>query len=204
MEERESSLVERVLGVLGPSEAEASPVGSLLKGGTKAASRRLAQVAKGPVSRTAKDLVGQKLPAFGERTIVNVTKGRGDWRYIIFDDGSVVPVTKDVLTDLERAVGTAAKHAELLQKRVAPELGSPLQQALKSLEYHRSRQTLATVRSLEDYYKTYKQNMKSLGREAPETAIVREPGTRNPFTMPLFYAEILEKEGYVKIVKRLK
>jgi hypothetical protein len=193
--------------LLEPSEAEASPVGTLLKGGTKAAAKALGKAVKGPASRTAKDLIGKKLPALGDRVIKNVTKGRGDWRYIIFDDESVVPVTKDVLADLERAMGTAAKQTEFAQKQAFEHVAgaaSPLEQARKSLAYHRSRQLPATVASLEDYYKTYKQNLRSVGQEPPELAVVREPGTRNPFTMPLFYAEILEKEGDIKIIKRLK
>jgi hypothetical protein len=96
MEEQEQSLAAQIVGgigsFLGPSEAEASPVGKLVS-----------KVVKGPVSSAAKRLIGNEISGM---KIKNVVKGKEPWRYITFEGtDQVMSVKKDVINDLARQFG---------------------------------------------------------------------------------------------------
>lgn len=175
--------------LLEPSEAEASPIGKAFK----TATRPLLQ--KAPKSRTVKDLVGQ---TFQGETIKDVVKGKGDWRYILTKEGNTIPVTKDVLADLERAGGTIAQEV----KFAAKDQESQLLQAYKSLAYHESRlNPFATRKATEDHFKYYSQNVKATGLEMPDMCLIEYKG--KTFTLPREYAIMLQKEGTIKILKGL-
>ena len=121
-EEEKQSWVEGLLGALGPEEAEAGPYGKIGKEFIK-------RITKGVVSSTAKGLKGK--PLWG-KTVKSIVKGKGDWRYIQFTDGTERAVTKDVMNELMQEYGTTLKSVELAGKD-AP---SKLLQAAKSLEFH--------------------------------------------------------------------
>lgn len=180
--------------LFGAQPAEAMPVGKLVKKGTE----RAAKAVKGVESRTAKMLVGEQ---FKGQEIKAVTKGRGDWRYIVLEDDSVYPVTKDVVADMTRAIGTSDKLRELRIKTLtgASGDGSPLSQAYKSLEYHKKRILPGqNEKVLRDWYKNYKQNLLDANQVVPKLAIVKHAGDR-PFTMPLEYAKLLGAEKVITI-----
>jgi len=170
--------------LLGPEEAEAGPYGKIGKEFIK-------RITKGVVSSTAKGLKGK--PLWG-KTVKDVVKGTGDWRYIQFTDGTERAVTKDVMNELMQEYGTASKSVELAGKD-AP---SKLLQAAKSLEFHKARQKPFTTKRLqEEWLKTRQAHVKSMGMEPSEYVWVDS----EKIFMPKEYAEILETSGAVKIKK---
>lgn len=178
-----------------PEEPQAFPVGKWIKAGTKAAGKVITK----EESRAAKPLVGQMLS--GKR-VANVTKGAGNWRYIVFDDGSVQPMTKDVVTDLSRATGTAKYMETFAGKQMAGETESVLAQASKSLEYHISRQNpYATRDAIRDHYKSYVRNMKDTDPSVMPN-IVPVAYQKKFFYMPRNYAEVLKAEGKLEILSK--
>lgn len=181
-----------IMGAIGdflvPS-AEASPIGKVVKNASKRAFSKVA-------STTSNLLVGTE---FKGKKIVNVTKGAQNWRYIHLDDDTVYPVTKDVLHDMSRKVGTDKKLAELSVK----DEPSKLVQALKSLDYHKARSIPAGSKlMMKEYYKNWSSQLESVGLPAVPSCMVKSG--KDTFLMPTEYAELLEKEGHLKILKRLK
>lgn len=178
-------------------EAEAFPIGKVIRMGTKASTGVMKSVKSGGASRTADLLKGTE---FRGGTIKTVTKGRGDGRYIVLEDDTSYPVTKDVVSDMVRQRGTASKMTELATKEGAGQV----EQAIKSLMYHEARvspfETRATLR---DYYKRYRRNVKDsgIGDTEPYCIVQRKD---KKFAMPEQYATILEKEGHLKILERIK
>ena len=170
--------------LLGPEEAEAGPYGKIGKEFIK-------RITKGVVSSTAKGLKGK--PLWG-KTVKSIVKGKGDWRYIQFTDGTERAVTKDVMNELMQEYGTTLKSVELAGKD-AP---SKLLQAAKSLEFHKARQKPFTTKRLqEEWLKTRQAHVKSMGMEPSEYVWVDS----EKIFMPKEYAEILEMSGAVKIKK---
>lgn len=200
-EDTKQGFVDRLMSVIGPSEAEAFPIGKLLKGGTKGAAKMASKAIASAGSSTEKALKGQAFEAFGGRTIQSITKGSGDKRIITFTDESVAPVTKDVLHDLMRQRGIQTKMAEFAAKS---EQGQ-LEQAYKSLQFHESRAWHGhTEKTIREYHKDFTKNLKDAGQEVPAMSLVRMKGKRKSFTMPTAYANLLEKEGVLKVVERFK
>lgn len=175
-----------VVDAVGPREAEAGVIGKVIRTTAKTLAKT-----SGESSASAK-LKG--FQAFG-KVIDKVLKGQGNWRYLIFEDGTQLAVEKDVVTSLAREAGTKAKMAELAAK----EEGEPrLAQALKSLDYHMRRQSPFATRSLKDaWHKKHKEDMRKLGIEPEEYVWVKS----HKIYMPKSYATILEDAGYVKIGK---
>jgi len=128
------------------------------------------------------------------KTVDRVVKGRGDWRYIIYTDGSEQVVTKDVLTELMQEVGTAAKVGELATK----DLPNKVMQAVKSLQYHKTRQAPFTSKRIQErWLLDRQQHIKQMGMEpVPYTYVHSEK-----IFMPTEYAKILEISGHVRIKK---
>ena len=179
-----------IASMIGPSEAEASPISKPFKTTARAGIRRLEK------SGTFEALKGTE---FKGATIRSVVKGRGDWRYIVLDDGTSYPVTKDVLSDMMRAQGTAMKMGELQLK----DQPGQLLQAFKSLGYHKARlNPFANQAANLEHLKAYKTQLEKAGVEVPPTSLVKHEG--KTFTMPTPYAEILQKEGVLKILKRVE
>jgi len=182
-EERKQSLVESILGALGPSEAQASPYGKIGKGFVKAIKR--------PSSSTAEVLKGKPL---WDKTIKDVVKGKGDWRYIQFTDGTERAITKDVAREIVQEVGTLGKMTELAGK----EGPSKLEQAARSLDWHKQRQALFTTKKIQEEWLKVKQgHTKSMGMEPTPYVYVDS----EKIFLPKEYAEILEASGAVKIKK---
>jgi len=167
------------------------PIGEFIKVGAKAL-----KYAKSPISKAAKELVGEEV---GGRIIKSVTRGVGDWRYLVFEDGSAMPVKRMILNDLIRNKTTVSQVAEFTAK----ESEGQLAQAYKSLEFHKSRVYGGHTRqSMELFHKSYTDNLKALGKTPPDLSMVSHAGKN--FIMPSEYANLLEKEGTLKVVKRLK
>lgn len=208
----------RILGLTGalggatamaPSrEAQASPIGKMVGAGAKAARTAIKEVP----SRTSSLLKGTE---FMGQPIKKVTKAHGNWRHIILEDGTVYPVTKDVASDLVRHQGTTRKMTEFELKKspIATRMRSvnPLQppesqvdQAFKSLEYHESRSNpYIPKKTIRENYKAYLGQVKEAGlSDAVPYSLVKR-GNRT-FTMPSAYADLLEKEGHLQVVERLK
>ena len=184
-EEEKQSWVESLLNALGPAEAEAGPYGKIGKAFIK-------RTTKGAISSTAKDWAGKPL---WNKTVKNVVKGRGDWRYIQFTDGTERAVTKDVLHEVMQETGTALKMGELAGK----EGESKLLQAAKSLKWHKARQAGFTTKRIQQEWLDVKQrHAKSMGMEPSEYVWVDS----EKIFMPKEYAEILEASGVVKIRKK--
>lgn len=180
-------------------EANAMPIGKLLKAGTKPALKAF----EGAVSSAAKPLIGKTLEGttlkgmqLEGKAVHNVTKGSGEWRNIIFNDGSSLPVTKDYLNDLMREVGTQRKMIELNSKDPTGQL----QQALKSLEYHKARQLpVSKGYAIKKRVEHRSRVSELLNSPTEDVVVVFEKGGSAPLTMPRKYAEILEREGKVRI-----
>ena len=185
-EQEKQGWIENLLSTLGPSEAEAGPFGKIGKEFSK-------KLTKGAISSAEEALKGKPL---WDKTVKSVVKGAGDWRYIQFTDGTQRAVTKDVITELSQEVGTAAKMAELAAKELGP---SRLEQAGKSLEFHKARQMMyQTKRQKQEWLTIRQKHSKSSGMETTDYVWVDSEKT----FLPKEYAEILEISGAVKIKKK--
>ncbi len=187
----------RILGLAGAfgtaaallpeEEAEASPYSYIAKKFT-----RSKEVAR-ELSSTAKDLIGKTLwdP---NKVVKSVKKGPGDYRFIVFQDGTERKVTKDILTELMQEYGTKTSTA-----RAQTLTGESLvEQAAKSLEYHLKRQNpFSTKAEKSDWLKTRQAHIKSMG------------GTPSPYVwveshkvfIPSEWAKVLEEAGQIRIGK---
>jgi len=176
---------------LSDEEAEASPIGKVFKVG---------QRAMGSLSSSSERLAGQELQG---KVIREVRHGRGDWRQIVFNDDSVLPVTKDYIHDLSRAVGTQKYTGMLAEK--SPE--AQLLQAERSMKYHeslarRSRKVpdlpKASRPMVRSQHQSYLRGTQELDPELlPDTVMVTRGSLY--YSMPRVYAELLEAKGKLKI-----
>lgn len=181
-EERKTSFVEKILSALGPAEAEASPYKRIGKEFVKRAT-------KGELSSTFELLKGEEV--FG-KTIKKVVKGKGDWRYLQFTDGTERPITRDVLHELVQEIGTK-KYLEAFRGKEGP---SKLEQAARSLEFHKRRQAPYTTKRSQSFWLEERQKrVKQMGIEPVPYVWVKS----ERIFMPKEYAEILEAVGRVKI-----
>jgi hypothetical protein len=172
-----------------PNEAEAFPLGKLFKASTKTLS--------GVKSTTAERLVGRSLNG---KTIQDIQKGRGDWRVILYDDGTAQTLTKKDLHDLTRARGTEVYSGRFNRAQRNEDLPTQMQMALTSLDYHMKRQSPFRSRdSSRVLHERYLSSAQEMTGKAPDTVFV-EYGKKH-FQMPRGYAELLEKEGHLKITK---
>lgn len=191
-EEQKQSFVEQLLSAIGPSEAEAGPLWPIGKA-FKAAARG---VEKGAVSGTAKYLKGTE---FKGGVIKDVTKGRGNLRYIILEDDTAYPVSKTAVSDLVRTAETKRRISGF--KQLAGKYD--IKMALNSMAYHEARSNpYQSKTAIRDAYKAYAKQMKEAGVTKAPYSLVERGGKM--FTMPSEYAELLEKEGHVKIIEVLK
>lgn len=175
-------------GLLEPSEAEAGVAGKAFKLGAKEVFRN--------VSRTSEGLKGKQ---FLGKEIKEVMKGKGDTRYIVLTDDTVYPTNKGVISDMIRTAGTAEKMTEFASKKGQVKLD----QALRSMSYHESRTNqFATQKTIVDNFNTYTKQMKEAGVESISFSLVRRGDMT--YTMPTAYAQLLQKEGHLKILKELK
>lgn len=190
------------LSLFNQQEADAMPIGKFFPKGSAEAIRAL----KGPASSTAKDLKGvilkgatlENQPDFG-KAIFKITKENADWRNIIYKDGSIRRVTKDELANMEKILGTAKQEQVFLPKSVEGQKA----QAEKSLNYHQARSTYGTAKSKAQDISLRKNQFRNLvGGEVPtDMVMVRVPGSKVPINLPRHNAELLERDGLVKILK---
>jgi len=176
--------------------AEAFPIRALIKGTSKRGVKMLGDVSKAAESRASGALKGT---TFMNGVIKSITKAKGDTRHIVLEDDTIIPVTKDVVSNLMRTQGTQAKMTELGTKSG----GDRFLQALKSLDYHERRMPpFQTVSAIKDNYSQYMKQMTQGGVDAPAYTLVKK-GSKY-LSLPSEYATILEKEGVIKIVRDLK
>lgn len=190
-------LAQGLLDLFGPKEAEAFPVRGAFRKVTE-------KIAKGEVSRAAEALKGLVIKG---KAIKNVVKGKGNWRYLIFEDETYLPVTKDQVNALARAVGTRRQ----MEKFAAASPEKKVEMALKSFKFHAVRQPKypweRSRRYIRGWHEDYLKQVRELAPElVPETVFVE---AKNPYTgkidyfqMPKAYAEVLQQKGLVRIVKR--
>lgn len=203
----------RILGLTGalaggtammePEEAGAMPIGKAFKSALKPALK------KAPVSSAEKFLLGTK---FKGAIIEKVVQGsKPNLRYILTDDGFAHPVTKDVLNDLVRAAETTRRTGSAARRIESSQVAA----AYKSLDFHIGEARDAgrlnpyiTRDAVREYFKDYRKQLQEAGVKVPPTSLVTYIGEGlykgKSFTMPSYYADILQKEGVLKIVERLE
>ena len=175
---------------LNDDEAEAFPLGKFSKNLSKTAR-------EGMQSSAAKRLIGHTLQG---KKITDVKSGTGDWRSILFEDGSEMTVKKSELHALTRAKGTK----DYMDQFGDEDAEGKLTQALKSLKYHEVRadnRPLDTVLLKRRYAKGYVDAVqKGDPGQAPELTHVHY--NNKYFTMPKAYADLLEEYGMLKIDRK--
>jgi hypothetical protein len=152
------------------------------------------EVLQGVESSASKALKGL---AYKEGVISKVVKGKGNWRYVVLESGDTELVDKSVINSLARSQGTAKQ----MEKVSLMDNESKLAAAYKSLEMHQAKgQTNKDL--VLDYHDKYSKQIKLSGGVPPDLTLVKSGN--NHFTMPSQYADLLKKEGAVKIIKKLK
>lgn len=156
---------------------------------------------RGKPSSTAKELIGKTLEE--GKVIKNVLKGEGEERIIEFTDNTMSRVTNRDLHTLMRHFGTQ-KYIQRFSEVDEP---SKLTQALKSMVYHEARAVKHPMVTkdpkgtiLKEYIRQYRQDLSEMGKTLqPDVVFV----TREDmiYTMPRQYAELLEEQGILKIIK---
>jgi len=192
---------------LAPDEAEAFPLGKVVKAGTKKAAKITKETLESSATKALKDveLHGKK--------IVKVTKAKSstaekkrmqpwkDWRYLHFDDGSILPLSVDYLNAYIRAAGTKKYKEKFLKASPAKQL----EMAKTSLDTRLSRVGTGKVSQLQELIKNTRKMLEEIDPSlVEEGAWVRYPkGTKESWVkhMPKFYADLLAKK---KIVTKLR
>uniref|UniRef100_A0A6M3KB39 Uncharacterized protein n=1 Tax=viral metagenome TaxID=1070528 RepID=A0A6M3KB39_9ZZZZ len=177
----------QMAGLFEPSEAQAFPIGKMVK----AVSRK----ALGSLSSSSESLAGKTLQ---NKVIKEVRRGHGNWREVIFNDGTALPMTKDYVNKLCRTKGTD----DMLEVLSTKGQSEQLKQALRSMKYHEDRLSpgLETRPTVAQFHESYLKRVKEVDPASlPDTVMV----TRGKlyYSMPRRYAEILEREGIVNIQK---
>lgn len=170
---------------LNPEEAEASPYGKIGKEFTK-------KLTKGVVSSSGEVLKGKEV--FG-KTVKSVVKGKGDWRYLQFTDGTERAITKDVARELVQEVGIGARMAGMA------EMAGPnkLERAARSLKWHKERQQPFNTKKIqEEWLKVRQAHAKVAGQETTPYVYVDS----EKVFLPQADADVLEAAGRVRIKRR--
>ena len=184
-----ADLMNSIFDMIGPSEAEAFPIGKAFKVGQKAL---------GSLSSASERLAGKTVQG---KIVKEVRKGHGNWRQIIFEDDSVLPVTKDYVHSLSRAKGTEQYVNAFAEKNKEGQL----QQALKSMAKHESmvypeRTTHVRRDVTENFHQAFKARAQELQVEVPDSVMVQRG--KKSYMMPKPYAEILQRNGILQIIQR--
>ena len=181
-----------------PTESDAFPLGKIIE--------KAGKLAFLPASRSAKFLIGKEVNG---KVVTNVVQNPNNdaWRYLLFNDGSAQEVSKDMLASSVRNIGTKTYTDKLSTKSIQDRLD----QAKKSLEYHRKRSQVLPARDtatkesharLAERHRAIQMgNLKELGQAAEEYVTVQT--ANGSFTMPHKYAKLLEEEGSVKIIRSI-
>lgn len=145
-------------------------------------------------SSAAKPLIGTK---YKEKVIKRITKGDGDWRYIVFGDDEVEAVNKSVINSLARKEGTD----QAMTKFASGTSESKLAQAYRALEARKVNAS-EDKKAVLDYFNKYTEQLKGTTNIVPKTSLVELEGRY--FSMPKEYADLLNSEGALKILKDMK
>ena len=157
----------------------------------------------GKLSSAAKTLAGKTIDE--GKTIKTILKGEGDTRYIHFTDGTESVVTKQDVNKLARSIGTD----EYIKKfRSQPTEDLQLAQALRSLNYHERLAIHTKPGNLGEelvyhYVDQYLEHLSEMGKTLPPDICFVKKGDKL-FTLPRPYAELLEEQGILKIVRSKK
>jgi hypothetical protein len=194
-QEQEQSLAGQIVQGIGnflsPSEAEASPIGKI----TSKLTPKIAEGLKGPASSAARRLIGHEISGL---TIKNITKGRGDWRYIVFDNSDqVLPVTKDVINDLARQFGTEV-YTGIAETKGGTEA---LRMAIKSAEMRLNLkgQGMYSKEEMAALEAKHVGSLQELEIQPSKKVLIKYRG--ETINIPETYAQILETHGLAKRVK---
>ncbi len=149
---------------------------------------------KSEESSASKALAGT---LYKDKVIKSITKGKGDFRYIVSENDEVELVTKDVINTLARRVGTekAVTSFASMAKQ------DRLLKAYKALELRKVNAN-EDKNAVLDFYKSYKNQVDLSGNLIPKMSLAEADGKY--FTIPTDYANILKKEGVIKILEDLK
>jgi hypothetical protein len=179
-------------------EANAMPLGKLLKAGTKEALK----AAEGLPSSTAKVLKGKSLEGtaiqgmkLDSKVVADVRSGIGNWRNIIFEDGSSLPVTTDFLESIMREHGKATYAA----KRAVMTAEEQLKEAEASLQYHLNRTYTEGKNRPVKFQEKHSQRMNELVGPERGAEMIGFWHGRRYVIMPKYQAEILERNGKGRI-----
>ncbi len=171
---------------LRPKKAEASPLKAILKDATKIV---------GEQSSTASGLIGKVFPKFSQSPVQKVLKGRGNSRYLIMEDGSGIEIEKSDLNHLMRSLGNVETQQV---QNLSPE--QALDKAMRSLKFHEDRANpFANKPYVEDYTKRHLKASSDLIDLAEDMVLVNKHGVK--MSLPRKHAELLEKNGILKILK---
>jgi hypothetical protein len=174
----------------GPDQAEAGIFQDIVKRGIGAVKKASKRSGEQEVSSAAKALTGTE--AFG-KTIKTVKSGPGDWRYLVYEDGTEQAVKKDFIHHLSRESGTK-QYMEMFD---AKEGEAQLTQALKSLEHHRSYQKPFTTKAMkDDWARLHNAKMQEAGLEPEKWTYIHAPYEGY---IPSKYVKTLLDAGAIKI-----
>lgn len=171
--------------LLDENQAEAGMSGKILKAGVKAIA--------GMESSASKRLVGT--PYKGS-TIAKITQGKGEHRYITTASGETDLVDASYVNTLAKRAGTGSQ----IEKFAAEDSAGRLAQAYKALDM-RLKQQAFEPEAVIDFHKAYKDQLIQGGVE-PEATILAKVQDKH-ITLPEEYGKLLEKEGILKIMKKL-
>ena len=166
--------------------AEASPIGDILKAGTS----KMIKASKGPLSSAARDLEGMALKGeeFQGAKIRSVTKGAGDIRNILLDNGDAVQVDKQYINDLARAAG----KVQYTNKLPLQSQDENFQQALNGLQ-HTFERTYTHGKGIpQDRYSEHTQRLTELLGQNPDVPMVGVRFSGQYMIIPQAYADVLK------------
>jgi len=170
-------------GMLGPEEAEAGPI--------KPPTRLIKDIAKkvGAVSSASARLEGMDLMG---KIIKSVRKGQGNWRYIVFEDGTYSVMDKKYIASLTSAEGEKGYTGmfEMLGKKSEQTDMIRKSQAIRQAER-------TTYGGLKEGLQRRASNLEELGESAPTRMDVMLGGKKR--TLPAPYSEWLKKHGPPKV-----
>ena len=131
---------------------------------------------------------------YKNKTIKSITKGKGLHRYITTTDGEVALVDTKMINSLSRQAGTAKQ----MLKFAGEQKEGNLVQAYKALALRKAKAP-ASKKAVMDYHLKHRKQLKLSGVKPTATSLVSCEG--KVLTLPKPYADVLQKEGVVKVLK---
>jgi predicted nucleotidyltransferase len=155
----------------------------------------------GEVSSASKRLTGQTVR---DKVVKEVRKGKGKgkgWRYIVFDDGTYMPLTKSQLQSHMAAKGQH-KYVEKFRSASTEEKTRML---IKSLDqrFEQADKSRLSKSAIDNNLQGYIKKASEVDIDvSPDSVIIEYKGRR--FSIPKAYAEILEgaTKGRVRTIKK--